>query len=55
MRRLRIPQHLRRIPRPRLRVTGDVLAEEPCCIYQPRGYHPDPIRKILPQSATLMI
>jgi AdoMet-dependent heme synthase len=22
-------------------VTGDVLAEEPCCIYQPRGYHPD--------------
>lgn len=23
-------------------VTGDVLAEEPCCIYQPRGYHPDP-------------
>jgi len=23
-------------------VTGDVLAEEPCCIYQPRGYHPAP-------------
>ncbi len=23
-------------------VTGDVLAEEPCCIYQPKGYHPDP-------------
>src|SRR5579875_2010593 len=23
-------------------VTGDVLAEEPCCIYQPRGYHPTP-------------
>jgi AdoMet-dependent heme synthase len=23
-------------------VTGDVLAEEPCCIYQPRGYHADP-------------
>jgi radical SAM protein len=23
-------------------VTGDVMAEEPCCIYQPRGYHPDP-------------
>ncbi|HEY1806910.1 MAG TPA: radical SAM protein [Acidobacteriaceae bacterium] len=22
-------------------VTGDVMAEEPCCIYQPRGYHPD--------------
>jgi len=22
-------------------VTGDVLAEEPCCIYQPRGYHAD--------------
>jgi len=21
-------------------VTGDVMAEEPCCIYQPRGYHP---------------
>jgi AdoMet-dependent heme synthase len=26
-------------------VTGDVLAEEPCCIYQPRGYHPDPNAK----------
>ena len=26
-------------------VTGDVLAEEPCCIYQPRGYHPDPSQK----------
>jgi AdoMet-dependent heme synthase len=26
-------------------VTGDVLAEEPCCIYQPRGYHPDPDAK----------
>ncbi len=26
-------------------VTGDVMAEEPCCIYQPRGYHPDPNRK----------
>jgi len=23
-------------------VTGDVLAEEPCCIYQPRNYLPDP-------------
>jgi len=23
-------------------VTGDIMAEEPCCIYQPRGYHPDP-------------
>ncbi|MGA7521364.1 MAG: TIGR04053 family radical SAM/SPASM domain-containing protein [Acidobacteriaceae bacterium] len=23
-------------------VTGDVMAEEPCCIYQPRGYHPAP-------------
>lgn len=23
-------------------VTGDVLAEEPCCIYVPRGYQPDP-------------
>jgi radical SAM protein len=23
-------------------VTGDVMAEEPCCIYEPRGYHPDP-------------
>jgi AdoMet-dependent heme synthase len=23
-------------------VTGDVLAEEPCCIYQPRGYHAVP-------------
>jgi radical SAM protein len=26
-------------------VTGDILAEEPCCIYQPRGYHPDPNQK----------
>ncbi len=26
-------------------VTGDVMAEEPCCIYQPRGYHPDPDNK----------
>jgi radical SAM protein len=26
-------------------VTGDVLAEEPCCIYQPRGYHLDPNQK----------
>ncbi|HEX4005868.1 MAG TPA: radical SAM protein [Acidobacteriaceae bacterium] len=26
-------------------VTGDVMAEEPCCIYQPRGYHPDPAAK----------
>jgi radical SAM protein len=26
-------------------VTGDVMAEEPCCIYQPRGYHPDPAQK----------
>jgi len=26
-------------------VTGDVMAEEPCCIYQPRGYHPDPNSK----------
>ena len=26
-------------------VTGDVMAEEPCCIYQPRGYHPDPNAK----------
>jgi len=26
-------------------VTGDVLAEEPCCIYQPRNYHPDPNQK----------
>jgi len=26
-------------------VTGDVLAEEPCCIYQPRGYYPDPNQK----------
>jgi AdoMet-dependent heme synthase len=23
-------------------VTGDVMAEEPCCIYQPSGYHPAP-------------
>lgn len=23
-------------------VTGDVLAEEPCCIYVPKGYQPDP-------------
>jgi radical SAM protein len=22
-------------------LTGDVMAEEPCCIYQPRGYHPE--------------
>jgi AdoMet-dependent heme synthase len=28
-------------------VTGDVLAEEPCCIYQPRGYHPDPKAKVV--------
>lgn len=27
-------------------VTGDVLAEEPCCIYQPRGYHPDLNEKV---------
>jgi len=26
-------------------VTGDIMAEEPCCIYQPRGYHPDPAQK----------
>lgn len=26
-------------------VTGDVMAEEPCCIYQPRGYHSDPDKK----------
>ena len=26
-------------------VTGDVLAEEPCCIYQPRSYHPEPNHK----------
>jgi radical SAM protein len=26
-------------------LTGDVMAEEPCCIYQPRGYHPDPNAK----------
>jgi radical SAM protein len=26
-------------------VTGDFMAEEPCCIYQPRGYHPDPNHK----------
>jgi radical SAM protein len=25
-------------------VTGDIMAEEPCCIYQPRGYHPNPNR-----------
>jgi radical SAM protein len=23
-------------------VTGDPLAQEPCCIYQPRNWHPDP-------------
>lgn len=23
-------------------VTGDVMAEEPCCIYVPKGYQPDP-------------
>jgi radical SAM protein len=27
-------------------VTGDVMAEEPCCIYVPRGYHPQPDAKI---------
>jgi radical SAM protein len=26
-------------------VTGDVMAEEPCCIYEPRGYHPDANQK----------
>jgi AdoMet-dependent heme synthase len=26
-------------------VTGDVLAEEPCCIYQPRGYHAESSQK----------
>ncbi len=29
-------------------VTGDVMAEEPCCIYQPRGYLPDPNRITAP-------
>ncbi|HEX4065022.1 MAG TPA: TIGR04053 family radical SAM/SPASM domain-containing protein [Acidobacteriaceae bacterium] len=29
-------------------VTGDVLAEEPCCIYQPRGYHPNPNQQSAP-------
>jgi radical SAM protein len=27
-------------------VTGDVMAEEPCCVYQPRGYYPDANQKI---------
>ncbi|MGA8529301.1 MAG: TIGR04053 family radical SAM/SPASM domain-containing protein [Acidobacteriaceae bacterium] len=29
-------------------VTGDVMAEEPCCIFQPRGYHPDPNQATAP-------
>jgi radical SAM protein len=29
-------------------VTGDVLGEEPCCIYVPRGYVPDPSEKKAP-------
>lgn len=28
-------------------VTGDVLAEEPCCIYVPRGYQPDANAKVV--------
>ena len=32
-------------------VTGDVLGEEPCCTYVPRGYTPDLERKELPLVA----
>jgi radical SAM protein with 4Fe4S-binding SPASM domain len=33
-------------------VTGDVLAEEPCCIYQPRGYHPTPEQQSVSPSCS---
>ena len=40
MRRVRVQGDLRRSRARAYAVTGDPLAQEPCCIYQPKNWHP---------------